>query len=137
MPKEVTASCLCGAVKMVCGNPTGTGSYCHCEDCRKSTGSAFSVAIPFQADQFRLLRGKVGSFTKQAESGNELTRNFCLECGTPVFGTSPQHPGLVYVKAVSLNDQSLGQPTHQSWCQSKVTWSEIDEDIPSHPKGRT
>lgn len=122
---------------MVCGAPVGTGSYCHCEDCRKSTGSAFSVAIPFESDQFRVLRGRIGSFTKQADSGNELTRNFCLNCGSPLFGTSPEHPGRVYVKAGALDDQSLVQPTHQSWCQSKVDWSEIDDDLPSHPKGRT
>ena len=137
MPKEITASCLCGEVQMLCGNPVGTGNYCHCEDCRKSTGSAFSVAIPFESDQFRVLGGRIGSFTKYADSGNELTRNFCLDCGSPLFGTSPEHPGRVYVKAGILDVQSLVQPTHQSWCQSKVEWSEIDEELPSHPKGRT
>lgn len=137
MPQTNTASCLCGAVRMVCGDPAGPGSYCHCVDCRKSTGGAFGVAIPFHADQFSVLGGRIGSFTKQADSGNDLTRNFCLDCGSPVFGTSPQHPGLIYVKAGMLDDQSLVQPTHQSWCRSKVAWAEIDAGLPMHPKGKT
>jgi len=61
---------------MLCGNSVGTGSHCHCEDCRKSTGGAFSVAIPFESDQFRVLGGRIGSYTKYADGGNELTRNF-------------------------------------------------------------
>ena len=136
MPKEITASCLCGEAQLSCGCPVGTGSYCHCEDCRKQTGSAFSIAIPFEAGDFRVLRGKIGSFTKSSDSGNDLTRNFCLNCGSPLFGTSPEHPGMVYVKAGVLDDQSLVQPTHQSWCQSKVEWSEIDKKLPTHPRGR-
>ncbi|QRM32714.1 GFA family protein [Microvirga sp. VF16] len=116
--------------------PLGPGTYCHCEDCRKSTGSAFSVAVPFEASEFRVLSGETGSFTKIADSGNELTRYFCLKCCSPLYGTSPQHPGQVYVKAGVLDEQSLVRPTHQSWCQSQVEWSVIDPDLPSYPKGR-
>lgn len=137
MPKDITASCFCGQVELFCGHPLGPGSYCHCTDCRKSTGSAFSVAIPFAANRFEVRRGRIGSFTSTAESGHVLTRNFCLDCGSPLFGTSPQHPGRVYVKAGVLDDQTCVQPTHQSWCQSRVGWSGIDPALPAYPKGKT
>lgn len=136
MQGSAKASCLCGEVQMDCGTPVGKGSYCHCEDCRKQSGSAFSVAIPFDAQQFKLLKGSVGSFTKTADSGNEITRNFCLNCGSPVFGTSPQCPDVVFVKGGALHDQTLVQPTHQSWCQSKVEWAKIDDDLPNFPRAK-
>ncbi len=136
MTRKITASCLCGDAQLLCGTPAGTGSYCHCEDCRRSTGSAFSVAVPFEADGFRVLKGRIGSFAKLSDGGNELTRNFCLGCGAPLFGTSPAHPGRVYVKAGVINDQSIVRPTYQSWCRSKVGWSEISGDLPSHPQGK-
>ncbi len=136
MPKEVTASCLCGDCQIVCGAPVGAGSYCHCTDCRKQTGSAFSVALPFDISEFHILSGAFGSYTKIGDSGDKITRNFCLACGSPVFGTSQSYPELVFVKAGSLDDQSFVQPTHQSWCHSKTHWSEIDEKLPSFTKAK-
>lgn len=136
MAVQITATCLCGEAQLRCGQPIGTGSYCHCVDCRKSTGSAFSVAIPFHAEEFQVLKGRIGSFTKIADSGSELTRNFCLGCGAPLYGTSQKHPDTVYVKAGVIDDQSLIQPTHESWCQSKVKWSMITSDLPTHEKGK-
>lgn len=130
------ASCLCGDVQIDCGTALGTGSYCHCEDCRKQTGSAFSVAVPFDADQFEVLTGSIGSFTKIADSGREITRNFCLRCGSPLFGTSAAFPDLIFVKAGCLHDQFVVSPTHQSWCQSKVTWADIHESSPKYPRSK-
>lgn len=137
MTVDITASCLCGAVQLSCDAPMGPGSYCHCTDCRASGGSAFSVAIPFSSDTFRVTSGETTAFTRQADSGHTLTRHFCPTCGSPLYGTSPDHPGRVYVKAGALHDQSLVHPTHQSWCRSKVTWADIDPTLPSFPKGKT
>lgn len=137
MPGELTATCLCGSVRISCGKPVGSGGYCYCGDCRKVTGSGFSVNIPFEAGEFHIVAGEPSSFTKTAESGNELTRYFCRNCGSPLFGTSPQHPGRVYVRAGIIDQPSLIRPGSQSWCQSKVEWAVIDVNLPSHAKGRT
>jgi hypothetical protein len=74
-------------------------------------------------------------FTKHGESGNELTRHFCPECGSPIFTSSPKHPDTVYVKAGTLDDPTVVRPTHQSWVASAVSWSQIDSAIASFPKG--
>ncbi|WP_456095392.1 GFA family protein [Rhabdonatronobacter sediminivivens] len=58
MADEITAACLCGEARLICGRSLGTRSYCRCTDCRESTGAAFSVAIPFEADLPSYLRGK-------------------------------------------------------------------------------
>lgn len=135
MSGELTAKCLCGSVQISCGKPVGAGGYCYCEDCRKFTGSAFSVNIPFEANKFLIVTGELGSFTKVADSGNEMTRYFCRNCGSPLFGTSPQHPGRVYVRAGIIDQPSLIRPGSQSWCESKVEWAVIDRNLPSFAKG--
>lgn len=137
VPMEVRASCLCGAVTIACGEPLGPGAYCHCADCRKVTGSAFGVNIPFDAAQFRVLSGEIGSFTKTADSGNELTRFFCRNCGSPLYGLSPQHPGRIYVRAGVLDDSSFVRPAYESWCQSRVDWSVPGPDLPAYAKDRS
>ncbi|MBP0578832.1 GFA family protein [Labrys sp. LIt4] len=134
MNGKITASCLCGSVRISCGMPAGPAAYCHCEDCRKCTGSAFNVSVPFEAGTFRVTSGEIGSFAKIADSGNELTRHFCRNCGSPLYTSSRRHPDRVYVKAGILDDPSLVEPAHQSWCQSKVSWATLPPDLPGHER---
>ncbi len=47
------------------------------------------------------------------------------------------YPNAVYVKAGVIDDQTFIQPTHESWCQSKVKWSVIEPELASYPKGKT
>lgn len=136
MSEDIIGTCLCGSVRLSCGQPAGNGGYCHCVDCRKATGSAFSVNIPFNETDFRVTHGAVKSFTKVGDSGNELTRYFCPNCGSPLFGTSPQHPGRVYVRAGILDDPARVQPASQSWTSSRVAWADIDSSLPSYSKGK-
>lgn len=86
--------------------------------------------------QCRIESGKIGSYTKAADSGHELTRHFCLNCGSPLYTSSPKHPDRVYVKAGIIDRPSLVQPAYQSWTQSKVGWATIDPFLTSYPKGR-
>lgn len=129
MSDPITASCLCGSVRLACGTPAGPGGYCHCADCRKVTGSAFGVHVPFRAEGFRVTAGEVRSFTKIADSGHTITRSFCPTCGSPLFGTSPEAPGRVYVRAGVIDQPSVVKPASQSWCRSRVDWATIDEGI--------
>jgi len=116
--------------------PVGPANYCHCEDCRRCTGSAFNIGVRLEAEGFRVASGTTSGFTKRADSGSELTRHFCPQCGSPIFTSSPKHPEYVYVKGGTLDDPTVVKPTHQNWVASAVSWSEIDRDIESFTKGR-
>jgi hypothetical protein len=59
----------------------GPAHYCHCEDCRRCTGS-INVAVQVEARSFRIIAGSPRGFTKKADSSNFLTRYFCPECGS-------------------------------------------------------
>jgi hypothetical protein len=82
------------------------------------------------------LRGEVRRYTKAADSGHSITRAFCADCGSPLFTASPVHPAHLYVKAGSLDDPRLVNPSHQSWTDSAVAWRHIDATLPSYPRGR-
>ena len=133
---KMTGSCLCGAVHLSCGGKVGAASYCHCNDCRKCTGSAFSVSVAFDACDVQISNGPIGSHTKTADNGHELTRYFCLNCGSPLYTSSPRHPDRIYVKAGILDDASLVRPAYQSWTCSKVSWSRIDPALPAYAGSR-
>ena len=132
----VTGGCLCGAVRYTYDGEPGPVGICHCADCRKVTGSAFNAGMKLSADLFRV-SGKLGQFTKAADSGNELTRYFCANCGSPIYGDSPDRPDVVFVRAGTLDDPSTVQLSHQSWTRSAVDWAHIPPDLPSFEKDRT
>ena len=136
MASTIHGRCLCGYVLYHYSGPVGPANYCHCEDCRRCTGSAFNIGVRLEAAGFRVVEGTTSGFTKRADSGSELTRHFCPQCGSPLFTSSPKHPEYVYVKAGTLDDPTAVRPTHQSWVASAVSWSQIDRDIESFTKGR-
>jgi len=135
--KMITGRCLCGHIKYEYTGDPGQSSYCHCSDCRKVTGSAFIVSVRFEAKYFRITTGyNTKSYTKIADSGNSITRDFCPNCGSPIFSKSPHYPEHIWVRAGTLDDSSFVKPTHQSWTDSKVEWADIPKEIKSFRKGR-
>lgn len=135
MSNDITGACLCGAVRFRYRGEIGPAAYCHCADCRRTTGSAFNISIGMDRDTFEITAGAPRAFTKTADSGNELTRHFCGDCGSPVYTSSPVQPDRVYVKAGLLDDPSLVRPARQAWTASKVAWADIDPALPGFARG--
>lgn len=128
--QTIHGHCLCGHVAYEYDGVVGPANYCHCEDCRRCTGSAFNIGVRLERARFRVTRGSPKGFAKRGDSGSELTRHFCPECGSPLFTSSPKHAEHIYVKAGSLDDPTLVAPTHQNWLVSAVPWSRIDPALP-------
>jgi hypothetical protein len=131
---DVTGRCLCGHVTWRYDGEVGPASYCHCEDCRRCTGSAFNVGVRLRRADFRITAGGPRGFTKRGDSGRELTRHFCPECGSPIFTSAPKHPDHVYVKAGTFDDPGLVRPAQQNWLASAVSWHRIAADLPASAK---
>lgn len=132
----LTGGCLCGLVRYAYEGALGPASICHCKDCRKMSGSAFGVSVRLSKDGFRLLKQPAKGFDMRAESGHELTRYFCAECGSPIYTSSPAHSEHFYVEAGSLDEPDAIQLSHQSWISSAVDWARIPPDLPSFEKNR-
>ena len=135
--KTISGSCLCGQIRYEYTGEPGLSSYCHCSDCRKVTGSAFIVSIRLDVKDLRFLTNdKTKSYTKIADSGNSITRNFCPNCGSPVFTTSKDNPEYIWVRAGTLDDPTFIKPAYEYWTDSKVEWATIPEKIERFNKGR-
>ena len=135
MNNKVSGRCLCGSVVYEYTGSVGPANYCYCEDCRRVTGSAFNIGVRFHLAELRITRGRLKGYTKRGESGNELTRHFCPECGSPIYTSSPKHPEYVYVKAGTLDDPGVVKPTHRNWLVSEVSWSHPPRGIRSFQRG--
>ena len=73
-----TGGCLCGAVRYsVRGDPVHV-RRCHCADCRKESGSAFSVYAKWPVEAFEM-SGEISSYDG---------RGFCPRCGSRLLDTA-------------------------------------------------
>ena len=135
MAEILTGGCLCGSVRYeYAGEPEGA-SYCHCDDCRRATGGPYTVGVLAKAAALRIVSGRVKGYTTTGDSGKKITREFCPECGSPLFTRGEAHSELVWIKAGSLDKPELIKPSHQTWTQCAVPWAYLSKDLPGFPKG--
>ena len=68
------ASCLCGGVVMTAGVLEGPYVLCHCQSCRKASGSAYGANIAVPQDQFEIVQGE--TLVRTFESSPGKVRHF-------------------------------------------------------------
>jgi hypothetical protein len=81
---------------------------CHCRACQKQSGSAFSLVFTVPADGIEIT-GETKVFEHQSDGGSSVMRHFCPNCGSPIISTLSAYPGLVAVKAGTLDDRRDGR----------------------------
>lgn len=101
MTSIFTGSCLCEAVSYKASSAPQLGGHCHCDDCRKSSGTGHCSHLVMKADDVTI-EGAAKCFDKPADSGNIVSRFFCGACGSPVCSTNSGIPGMTFLRAPSL-----------------------------------
>jgi hypothetical protein len=124
----IVGGCLCGAVRYECGEEAG-GGHCHCNDCRRSSGTGHCSHMIVPEHAFSVT-GEVTRFDKRADSGNMITRAFCSTCGSPIFSTNAGMPGIVFVRASSLDDQEVFKPQMVVYTNRAASWDVMDRSLP-------
>ncbi len=72
---------LCGAVSFKSDSEPLSVTYCHCDDCRRVTGSAFNVGVRVPTSTFQL-SGNTKGYESTNDEGITKIREFCPECGS-------------------------------------------------------
>jgi len=130
---KIEGGCLCGKVRYSAdAEPTLVG-VCHCKNCQKQAGTAFSivVAIPNAALS---MRGTLKTFSDRGDSGKAVQRRFCPECGSPILSETERSPGLAILRAGTLDDTSWLKPTMEIFCDSAQSWVTLGGDRQRFPK---
>jgi hypothetical protein len=125
--------CYCGAVTYEIHGRLILFANCHCPDCRKFSGSAFSSVLVTESEGFKVTSGQDNLVPYQSSSGKY--RCFCKTCGCHVFSRADHRPGMIFVRAGSLDDDPQIKPQCHIWVSHKAPWHEICDSIPQHPQG--
>jgi|SRR5271170_2909328 len=124
--KNLCGGCRCGAIRYECFCEPRAVSFCYCRDCQKASGGPFCNYAVVPADNVKLIQGRPKSYRVTADSGNEVTRQFCADCGTPLFAGNRN----VFVIAVgSLDEPGDVRPTIAIWLDSAQPWAPFLDDV--------
>lgn len=126
--------CLCGSLTYTstAEEPMFSG-ICHCKDCQRASGSAFSVVVAVPLDTLDIQGDTLKVFDTMGEDRGELAhRSFCTDCGSPILSTLDDMPGVAVLKTGTLDDTSWLQPELELWTSSAQHWA-----TPEQQEGRT
>ena len=88
--------------------------------------------VGFASDSFAIT-GQLSYHRSLADSGNEMARGFCPDCGTPVTSAALSRPHLIFVRAGTLDDPDLIAPQISIWTSQAPDWACIDPALPKVP----
>ncbi len=130
---SLSGKCLCSAVSYTCDVVPLFSGNCHCEDCKKASGSGYAPTMFFPENTVTI-RGDVTYFSSEGCSGNNVRRGFCPNCGSQLFGKPELMPGLLGIRAGSLDDISQYKPQSDLFTSHCVAWDVMDEATEKFPE---
>ncbi len=131
---DKTGGCLCGAIRYTISGEAQMVAACHCRDCQKQTGTAYSVLLGIEADAITIDSGTLKTFAKNGTSGLPVERKFCGDCGSPIYSDAKAIEGLLFVKGGTLDEPATIPVGAEIWCSSKAEWAGLPESIPKMPE---
>lgn len=122
--RERLALCCCGQLSIrLSGDPVLNG-LCHCQDCRRRTGSAFGWSVYFPEESLKGIRGKATRYEPEAGTG---TRHFCGACGTTLYWRATGLPELIGIAGGAFVDPPLPEPSASYRDTMKCAWLTLPE----------
>ncbi len=124
--RRLSGRCFCGAVEYEVADEFEYSAYCHCSNCRRTTGSAFKPFAGIRRARFKLIRGEIDLLVYGEENGNDT---HCKSCGSLVFSVV-RDGTYVHVPMGTLVDDPTIRPTSHIFVGSKAPWFQITDDLP-------
>lgn len=125
---KYVGSCLCGEITFEIEGDFDNFYLCHCERCRKDTGSAHAANLFSSTATLKWLSGEEKSKTFDFRSEGHI-KSFCTNCGSAL--PNMQMGGkLLVVPAGSLDSDIEIKPQGHIYCAKKANWDTGLEKIP-------
>jgi hypothetical protein len=126
----IKGSCLCAAVTWESDAPADHFVLCHCNRCKKASGSAFSAGMAVAGLRFLSGEDLVNCYEAPLlVVPPPYRRDFCSRCGTPVPSPAAE-PGIHVVRAGSLDDDPGVAPKEHVWVNCEAPWEQAIHTLP-------
>lgn len=120
--KAYHGSCLCGAVEYEISGPASRFYHCHCQRCRKATGTGHASNLFITANKVNWLKGEDSVATFKIPEAERFANSFCRQCGSRLPRYIPQLD-VVMLPAGSLDNEPEMKPQAHIFWGSRADWS--------------
>jgi hypothetical protein len=124
--RMLVGKCLCGAVAYRVMDEFLYAAYCHCSDCRRTTGSAFKPFAGIERAKLTLTAGAGDLMLVGDEKGNDT---HCKKCGSLLYSVV-RDGAFVHVAMGTLVDAPSIRPDKHIFVGSKAPWFTIADNLP-------
>lgn len=125
-----TAQCCCGDLKLEISGEPELHSMCHCNNCKKRTGSAFGLSAYFKSKSVKCVSGVTSCYElHNTNDGFDQKRYFCVKCGTTLYWFVSSLPDLTGVASGCIVENPLNTPRYSVSHSEKYTWVMVPPDI--------
>jgi hypothetical protein len=118
--------CLCSAITFEAGGAPKWVAHCHCNSCRRNTGAPVTTFVGFEKERFTW----TGEEPQMFESTPGVYRKYCGACGTPLTYEADRCDDEVHVYISTLEQPDDYPATTHVFAGEKISWLELDDDIP-------
>jgi hypothetical protein len=126
MPR--TATCLCGAFKVVVSGEPMVVNLCHCRDCQRRSGVPWTSNAYYPPDAVRL-EGPNTIYVRTSNAGTRINHHFCPTCGGTVCWIRETGATRYGIPVGAFNDPSFPAPSVSFWEQARYAWSPQLENV--------
>ena len=126
MTPPITGRCLCRAVAWAADAAPLWQSHCHCDSCRRATGSAFASFVGMVDGHWC----RTGQTPVRFRSSPGVARYFCPACGTPLAYRSSTSPAEVHFHAGTLDRPQDFAPESHDHADERLSWLRLADGLP-------
>ena len=126
-PPTFSIRCYCSAVNLKAEAAPSSVVDCHCGQCRRWSGAAFTTWASFPRTAIATTGDEpLRSFAVTAN----VTRYSCRVCGSHVFTADVRLPTILGVPAGALEGAALSPPSAHYFVDHKAPWQTICDGQP-------
>ena len=130
----ILGGCRCGAVRYSLALEKLPRTYaCHCRDCQTWSGSAFSQQT-FLPEAALITTGSLSVYELTTPSGRVSKQRVCGICHTRIYNSNSARPGVVVVRAGTLDQSDQLDVVAHIWVKRKQPWLKLAENVPTWPE---
>lgn len=122
--------CRCGSVIMKAHAEPNFSVYCHCDDCRRSSGAPVTASVAFPKDAIVW----EATETLARYRNGTATRLFCRQCGSPVAQEHDSVSDRTFFNTGFMDDPSAFPPAAHTFATKQLDWLRLADDLPRHDK---
>src|SRR5215469_6445767 len=118
-----TGRCFCGSVHYAVAGGFEYAFYCHCSNCRRTTGSAFKPLAGIKRNKVAVTEGKAHLMIFGEENRNDT---HCRLCGSLLYSVV-RDGAYIHIAMGTLVDDPLIRPAMHIFVGSKAPWFTITD----------